>query len=162
MGHHRAFRLALGAGLLSLTTLVDADVGSADPLVPGASVHGHRSSPASVVVLSTNDLQPIANSFALGINRTSFNERHLWVIADIVNLSAITYGHLRLLVSAEHGARRRVRVGMLPPGRSRRVQVRLPTRCDYRPQTLRVGFLKAVATYQPMPKGIAKAEHTDR
>jgi hypothetical protein len=162
MTNGRAFRLAFGAGLLSLAAFGDVDVAGSDVLSSDVLRSGVRPIPVThyarrayggaVIDLGTTMLQPLANSFALGVNHASFKNRHLYLVVDIVNLSAVTYGALHLLVTSEHGARQRVAVGRISPGRSQRVQIRLTTRCDRRPANLRVSFVNAVADYQPMPR----------
>jgi len=158
MTNGRAFKLAFGAGLLSLATFSDADVASSDLLLADVlrttpvPHYARRAYGGGVINLGTTALQPLANSLALGVNHASFKNRQLIVVADLVNLSAVTYGGLRLLVTTEHGAKQRLAVGRIAPGRSQRVQIHLTTRCDRRPRNVRVAFLQAIADYQPMPR----------
>ena len=180
MTNGRAFSCALGAGLLSLATLSDATPVNAEllladllekpaahdemrataavsdgalPIVVNPGTHyGRRAYGGAVIQLHTTALQPLASSFAFGVSHVSFKNRQLFVMGDLVTLSALTYGALQLLFTTEHGARHRIRVGRIAPGRSQRVQVRLTTRCDRQPVSVRVSFVQAIADYQPMPR----------
>jgi len=164
---------ALGAGLLGLATFSDAAAGSSElslsdllrkpashearrvvgsQMIEGGPHYGRRAYGGAVIQLGTTDLQPLAASFAFGVSHVTFKNRQLYLIGDLVNLSAVTYGAVHLLITAEHGARQRVNVGRIAPGRSQRVQIRLTTRCDRRPGSVRLAFMQAIADYQPMPR----------